>query len=82
MAKAERDRKCAEKEAKEKAQRVAKKADAFENNVGRPVQVDKWIDDLASAKTFIDTKGRMPKPAGDADEKILATWIVNNKQKN
>ena len=57
VAKAERDRKCAEKEAKEKAQRVAKKADAFENNVGRPVQVDKWIDDLAMPRRSLIPKG-------------------------
>ncbi len=32
---------------------------------GRRVQVNKWMDNLASAKTFIDTEGRMPnKRAG------------------
>ena len=44
--------------------------------------MDKWIDNLARAKTFIDTEGRMPSQiAGDADERQRGKWIVNNKQK-
>ena len=43
----------------------------------RPDQDVKWIDNLASAKTFIDTKERMPKKkAGDVEER--GTWIANN----
>jgi hypothetical protein len=30
---------------------------AFENNVGRPVQVDKWIDDLAMPRRSLIPKG-------------------------
>jgi hypothetical protein len=44
--------------------------------------MDKWNDNLARAKTFIDTKGRIPNQrAGDADEKFLGGWIANNKRK-
>jgi hypothetical protein len=44
--------------------------------------MDKWNDNLARAKTFIDTEGRMPNQrAGDADEKFLGGWIANNKRK-
>jgi hypothetical protein len=44
--------------------------------------MDKWNDNLARAKTFIDTEGRMPnQKAGDADEKFLGGWIANNKRK-
>ncbi len=47
---------------------------------GRPVQDDKWRDNLASAKTFIDTEERMPKKsAGDVEERRLGNWIVSNK---
>jgi len=53
------------------------------NNIhGRPIQVDKWIDNLARVKMFIDTEGRLPRwRAGDADEKQHARWIQNNKLK-
>jgi len=45
----------------------------------RPDQDVKWIDNLASAKTFIDTKERMPNQrAGDVDERRLGIWIANN----
>ena len=41
---------------------------------------DKWIDNLANCKTFIDTEGRMPNTrAGDVDERRLGKWIANNK---
>ncbi len=44
--------------------------------------MNKWNDNLARAKTFIDTEGRMPNHrAGDADEKFLGKWILNNKRK-
>ena len=44
--------------------------------------MDKWNDNLARAKTFIDTEGRMPNQrAGDADEKFLGGWIAGNKRK-
>jgi hypothetical protein len=47
---------------------------------GRPVEDDKWRDNLASAKTFIDTKERMPNQrSGDAEERRLGKWIANNK---
>ncbi len=47
---------------------------------GRPVQDDKWRDNLSSAKTFIDTEERMPnKRAGDVEERRLGIWIVSNK---
>ena len=50
---------------------------AFVDN-SHPVQDVKWIDNLASAKTFIDTKERMPKKkAGGVEER--GTWIANNK---
>ena len=50
-------------------------------NVGRPVQDVKWRDNLASAKTFIDTEKRIPNTrAGDVEEKRLGCWIVNNKK--
>ena len=49
---------------------------------GRRVQVNKWMDNLASAKTFIDTEGRMPnKRAGDAEERRRGQWIATFKQK-
>jgi hypothetical protein len=39
-----------------------------------------WIDNLASAKTFIDTEGRMPKQrAGNVDERSLGRWIAKSK---
>jgi hypothetical protein len=39
-----------------------------------------WGDNLASAKTFIDTKERMPNQrAGDVEERRLGIWIANNK---
>jgi hypothetical protein len=42
--------------------------------------MDRWIDNLARAKTFIDTEGRMPSQrAGDADERQRGKWNVNNK---
>ena len=45
-----------------------------------PGSLNNWIDNLASAKTFIDTKERMPnKIAGDVEERRLGIWIVNNK---
>jgi hypothetical protein len=41
---------------------------------------DKWIDNLANCKTFIDTKGRMPNQrAGDVDESRLGRWIARYK---
>ena len=47
---------------------------------GRPVQVYKWMDNLAIAKTFIDTEGGMPnKRAGDGDERSLGQWIARYK---
>ena len=50
-------------------------------NVGRPVQDVKWRDNLASAKTFIDTEKRIPNArAGDVEEKRLGCWIANNKR--
>ena len=49
---------------------------------GRQVQVDKWIDNLARAKTFVDTEGRMPSQiAGDAEERRRAQWIVKTKKR-
>jgi hypothetical protein len=46
------------------------------------VQDVKWRDNLASAKTFIDTEDRMPHVrAGDVEEKRLGNWIANNKNK-
>jgi hypothetical protein len=52
---------------------------AFVDN-SRPVQDVKWRDNLASAKTFIDTEERMPnKRAGDVEERRLGSWIVSNK---
>ena len=54
---------------------------AFVDN-SRPVQDVKWRDNLASAKTFIDTEGRMPsKKVGDVEERRLGRWIDNNKSK-
>jgi hypothetical protein len=44
--------------------------------------MDKWIDNLARAKTFIDTEGRMPSQrACDADERQRGQWIANNKKR-
>jgi hypothetical protein len=44
--------------------------------------MDKWIDNLARAKTFIDTEERMPSQiAGDADERQRGQWIANNKKR-
>jgi hypothetical protein len=52
---------------------------AFVDN-SRPVHDVKWHDNLASAKTFIDTEERMPnKRAGDVEERRLGNWIVSNK---
>jgi hypothetical protein len=49
---------------------------------GKPVQVDNWMNNLASAKTFIDTEGRMPKSkAGDAEERRRGQWIAYYKHK-
>ena len=43
-------------------------------------RLNKWRDNLASAKTCIDTKERMPnKIAGDVEERRLGIWIANNK---
>ena len=43
-------------------------------------RLNKWRDNLASAKTFIDTKERMPNQrAGDVEERCLRIWIANNK---
>jgi hypothetical protein len=43
-------------------------------------RLNKWRDNLASAKTFIDTKGRMrTQIADDVEERCLGTWIANNK---
>jgi hypothetical protein len=51
-----------------------------ENNYSQ--RLHKWMDNLASAKTFIDTKGRMPnKRAGDAEERRRGQWIATFKQK-
>ena len=51
----------------------------FEDNSSR-VQDVKWIDNLASAKSFIVAEGRMPKSnAGDADERSLGRWISTYK---
>jgi hypothetical protein len=45
-----------------------------------PGRLNNWIDNLASAKTFIDTKERMlKKKAGDVEERRLGNWIANNK---
>jgi hypothetical protein len=53
---------------------------AYEDN--RPTQDVKWRDNLASAKTFIDTEDRMPNAkAGDVEEKRLGSWIANNKNR-
>jgi hypothetical protein len=53
---------------------------AFEDN-RRPTQDVKWRDNLANAKTFIDTEDRMPnKRAGDVEEKRLGSWIHTNKK--
>jgi len=50
-------------------------------NVGRPVQDVKWRDNLASAKTFIDTEKRIPnRRAGDVEEKRLGCWILKDKK--
>jgi hypothetical protein len=47
---------------------------------GCPVQDVKWRDNLASAKTFIDTKSRKPNMrAGDVEERRLGKWIVKYK---
>jgi hypothetical protein len=60
-----------------------KTADHRANISMAKVQVDKWIDNLARAKTFIDTEGRMPSQrAGDADERFLGKWITKNKIKD
>jgi hypothetical protein len=46
------------------------------------ISADKWNDNLARAKTFIDTKRRMPdQRAGDADERQCRQWIKNNKKR-
>ena len=43
--------------------------------------LNKWREHLASAKTFIDTKERMPKKiAGAVEERRLGIWIANNKR--
>ena len=48
---------------------------------GRPTEDVKWRDNLASAKTFIDTEKRMPNArAGDVEEKRLGSWIASNKK--
>jgi hypothetical protein len=40
------------------------------------------MDNLARAKTFIDTEGRMPKSkTGDAGERRLGQWIAYFKYK-
>ncbi len=49
---------------------------------GKPVQVDNRMNNLASAKTFIDTEGRMPKSkACDAEERCRGQWIAYYKHK-
>ena len=60
-----------------------KKTEEHRANIhGRPIQVDKWIDNLARVKMFIDTEGRLPRlGAGDADEKKHARWIKSNKHR-
>ncbi len=51
----------------------------FENN-RRRVQVDEWIDNLTRAKTFIDTKGKMPAICSiDVEERRLGIWIARYK---
>ena len=46
------------------------------------VQVDEWIDNIARAKRFINTKGRMPSQrAGDAEERRRGQWIAKFKHK-
>ncbi len=41
---------------------------------------DKWIDNLANCKPFIDIEGRMlNQRADDVDERRLGKWIANNK---
>jgi hypothetical protein len=43
-------------------------------------EMDKWKDNLARVKSFIDTKKRMPvQRAGDADERKCARWIIKSK---
>jgi hypothetical protein len=54
---------------------------AFVDN-SHPVKDVKWRGNLASAKTFIDTEGRMPSDkADDVEERRLGRWIDNNKFK-
>ncbi len=55
---------------------------AFEANIGRQLQDDKWIDNLANCKTFFVAAGRMPnRRADNVDKRRLGTWIANNKRK-
>ena len=45
-------------------------------------RLNKWIDNLASAKTFIDTEGKMPNQrADDVDERSRRQWIPRYKAK-
>jgi len=42
-------------------------------------RLNKWRDNLASAKMFIDTKERMPNQiADDVEERCLRIWIAHN----
>ena len=54
---------------------------AFEDYI-RPVQVGKWMDNLASAKMFIDTEGRMPSESlmKDARDNELQTSKIRKEE--
>jgi len=64
----------------EEQQANMKRTEEHRANIISHVDVNKWNDKLASVKSFIAVKGRMPnKRAGDADEICLGKWIARNK---